>query len=77
MTFHNVKSITEKHRSSILEDNLKSFLDWSFLEIGGFINVNIPTSGITGTVGFHSLQKANDNTIRGNRLWEAPRKDWV
>jgi len=76
-TFHNITSITEKYRSSILEDNLKSFLDWSFLHIGGFINVNIPTNAITGTIGFHSLQKSNDNTIKGNRLWESPRKDWV
>lgn len=76
-TFQNVRSITEKNKSSILEDNLKSFLDWSFLHIGGFINVNIPTSGITGVAGFHSLQKSNDTTIKGNKLWEAPRKDWV
>jgi hypothetical protein len=75
--FHNVNSITTKDKISILEDNLKGFLDWSFLNIGGFVNVNIPTSGITGVVGFHSLQKSPDPTVNGNKLWESQRKDWV
>jgi len=77
MQFHNVGSITYKDKISNLEDNLKSFLDWSFLNIGGFINVSTPTVGITGTVGFHTLKLSTDPTVAGNRLWEAPRKDWV
>lgn len=75
--FHNVGSITQKDKISILEDNLKSFLDWSFLNIGGFINVANPTPAVTGSVGFHSLKLSTDPTIKGNRLWEAPRKDWI
>lgn len=75
--FHNVHSITYKDKISILEDNLKGFLDWSFLNIGGFVNVNIPTSGITGVAGFHNLQRSPDPTINGNKLWESQRKDWV
>lgn len=76
--FHNVGSITYKDKISTLEDNMKSFLDWSFLNIGGFVNVSIPTSGINGgTVGFHTLKVSNDPTIQGSKLWEAPRKDWV
>jgi hypothetical protein len=75
--FHNVGSITYKDKISNLEDNLKSFLDWSFLNIGGFINVSTPTVAITGTVGFQTLKLSTDPTVAGNRLWEAPRKDWV
>lgn len=29
-TFHNVGGINEKNNISSLEDNMKSFLDWSF-----------------------------------------------
>jgi hypothetical protein len=75
--FHNVGSITYKDKLSNLEDNLKGFLDWSFLNIGGFVNVTKPTVGITGVAGFHSLKLSTDPTVQGNRLWEAPRKDWV
>jgi hypothetical protein len=75
--FHNVGSITYKDKLSNLEDNLKSFLDWSFLNIGGFVNVSMPTVAITGSVGFQTLKLSTDPTIQGNRLWEAPRKDWI
>lgn len=75
--FHNVNSITYKDKISNLEDNLKSFLDWSFLNIGGFVNVKRPTVGITGVAGFHTLKAVPDPTIQGNRLWEATRKDWI
>lgn len=74
-TFHQVSSITNKNRISLLEDNVKSFLDWSFLHIGGFVNVNIPTSGITGG-NFHILKNAEDPVLK-DRVWQSPRKDWV
>lgn len=74
--FQHVSSIGYKDRISGLEDNLKSFLDWSFLKIGGFINVNIPTSGLSNTGNFHTLKLVSDAAEPG-RVWEAPRKDWV
>lgn len=74
-TFHQISSITNKNRISLLEDNVKSFLDWSFLHIGGFVNVNIPTSGITGG-SFHVLKSASDPVLK-DRVWQSPRKDWV
>ena len=80
-TFHNVSSIGHKDTISILEDNIKGFLDWSFINIGGFINVKIPTSGIpvSGVVNpsnFHTFQPATDPTQK-NKIWETSRKDWV
>lgn len=74
-TFHQISSITNKNRISLLEDNVKSFLDWSFLHIGGFVNVNIPTSGIAGG-NFHILKNAEDPVLK-DRVWQSPRKDWV
>jgi hypothetical protein len=74
-TFHNVNSITNKDRISGLEDNIKSFLDWSFLHVGGFINVEIPTSGVAGG-SFHILKNSEDPVMK-DRVWQSPRKDWV
>lgn len=36
-TFHNVSSIGHKDTISILEDNIKGFLDWSFINIGDLL----------------------------------------
>lgn len=73
--FLEVTSIGQKNRISSLEDNIKSFLDWSFLNIGAYVSVKIPTSGISGS-NFHQLQPVTDpsNTIK---VWESVRKDWV
>lgn len=74
--FQSVNSIGEKLSISSLEDNMKSFLDWGFLNIGGFINVSVPTSGINGN-GFHVLKPINDPSAPKNTIWETTRKDWI
>ena len=38
-----------------LEENIKAYLDWGFLNIGGYINVSVPTSGLYGGT-FHELK---------------------
>ena len=77
-TFHNldITGIGQKDAVSGLEDNIKGFLDWSFLHIGGFINVDIPTSGVENQSSFHYLKPVSDPSQK-IKLWEAPRKDWV
>lgn len=75
-TFNHVEHIGQKYNISILEDNIKSFLDWGFLNIGGFINVSIPSSGIVGG-NFHQCRPVAEPGSLANRVWEAPRKDWV
>jgi hypothetical protein len=74
--FHNINNIGDKPLVSQLEDNLKSFLDYSFLKIGGFINVNIPTSGLYGG-DFATLKPSQDPGRTSNTVWETSRKDWV
>ena len=74
--FQSVTNINQKLLLSSLEDNIKSFLDWGFLNIGGFVNVNIPTSGINNA-GFHVLKPATDPSRTPNTVWETNRKDWV
>lgn len=75
-TFNLVTDIGSLNPVASLEDNLKSFLDWSFLNIGGFINITIPDSGISGGAS-HQLKPVLDPSLPTNRVWEAPRKDWV
>jgi len=75
-TFNHINNIGQKYNISILEDNIKSFLDWGFLNIGGFINIEIPSSGMLGG-NFHQLKAVTDPGNTTNRVWEAPKKDWV
>lgn len=74
--FQSVNNIGEKLLLSSLEDNIKSFLDWGFLNIGAFINVTAPTNGINSG-GFHILKPVNDPSMPNNTVWETNRKDWV
>lgn len=74
--FQSVKNISDKLLLSSIEDNMKSFLDWGFLNIGGFVNVNIPTSGMSGG-GFHVLKAVDDPALNKNTVWETVRKDWI
>lgn len=74
-TFHNVSSLTNNDRIAGLEENIKSFLDWSFLHVGGFVNVTIPTSGVEGG-SFHILKNSEDPIMK-DRVWQSPRKDWI
>lgn len=73
-TFNHVTDIGQRNIISSLEDNLKNFLDWGFLNIGGFIDVNIPTSGTNGPA-FAKL--VSDPSSASNTIWETERKDWV
>lgn len=59
-----------------LEQNLKSWVDWSLLKIGAWENV---TTGTSGTYGgsFSILQKVNDPSYTANTVFQGIRKDWV
>lgn len=74
--FKNVESIGKRYTLSNLEDNIKSFLDWSFINIGGFINVEISTSGLDNTQ-YHQLNLVEDPSNTNHTVWEAAKKDWV
>jgi hypothetical protein len=77
-TFDFVEDIGSRGPTANLEDNLKSFLDWSFLNIGGFININIPPSGSPATQqSLHKLRPSTETGYSPGRVWETARKDWV
>jgi hypothetical protein len=74
--FNNTTNITDKGVIFYLEDSMKMFLDYAFLQIGGFINVNRPTTYSKNNDGLSRLNRTNDPTIQ-NRVWESVKKDWV
>lgn len=75
-TFQHVTDIGEKLPISCIEDNMKSFLDWGFLNIGAFINVASSSSGISGGT-FNQLKPVTDPSLPSTTVWSSPRKDWV
>jgi len=70
--FHNVSSVSQRYSIASLEENIKAFLDWSFLNIGGFINVDGVTTDLAGNY-FNKLKPSESNP----KIWQSARKDWV
>ena len=60
----------------MLEQNLISFLDWGFINVGGYTNNNIPTSGAYGG-DFSRLRPVKDERYDDGQVWEAARMNWV
>ena len=75
-TFTHVSQVGNTLLNSQLESNLKSFLDWGMLGIGGWFNVNIATSGAWGGT-FDQLRLVDDPSYGEGQVWESARKDWV
>lgn len=59
-----------------LESNLKVYLDWALLSVGGWTDVRIPTSGAYGG-NFHTLHYIADPAYTDGQVWETPRTDLV
>jgi hypothetical protein len=75
-TFSGVESIGSHMLISQIENNIKSFLDWGFLHIGGFINVNKPQQNIYGN--YPALLKpTSDPNYNDGQVWQTMRKDWI
>lgn len=75
-TFMGVDSIGSTLIINELENNYKSFLDWGFLNLGAFTNVNIPTTNIS-SFNLHILKPTVDKHRTNNTVWQSARKDWV
>lgn len=75
-TFKGIDSISEPSINEAIRDNIISFLDWGFLEIGAFYNINIATSGAYG--GNRAvLRRVNDPRYTTGTVWEGQRKNWI
>lgn len=76
LNFKGVTHFGDSFLMNMLEVNLKMWYDWSFLEIGGWINVAIPTTGIASG-DFSRLRLVDDPNYAAGRVWESIKKDWV
>lgn len=74
--FMGVDNIGSTQLLNELQNNYKSFLDWGFINIGGFTNVTIPTTNISN-FDLHILKPTKDNNRTNNTVWQAARKDWI
>jgi len=74
--FNGVTEYGQTLLSSHLEQNLKVFMDWSFLGVGAWTNINMPTSGAYGG-DFSDLRLVDDPSYTLGQIWEAVRQDWV
>lgn len=72
----NIHSINQDLLLNIIEANLKMFLDWSFLKIGGWIDVDRPSNSLYGNE-LYRLSVANDPSYISGSAWDALKKDWV
>ena len=70
--FNKVSHIGNTLLSSEIENNMKWFLDWAFLGIGGWSNVTMPTSGAFGGT-FDTLRLVNDPSYSNGQVWEGAR----
>ena len=61
--------------ANTIEANLKEYFDWALLNIGGYTNISIPTSGIYGG-DFSILRQVADPNFNNGQVWES-RRDWV
>lgn len=76
-TFKNVTNIAQDQLLNILESNFKTYLDWAFLDIGGWFNVAVSGSGIYGTNQHAKLILVDDPAYNQGEVWQSIRKDWV
>ncbi len=71
------QNIGADNLTNLLEANIKAFYEYAFLSIlGGWTEVNIPTSGLYGGE-FSTLRLVDDDLYDAGQVWESTRKDWV
>ncbi|MFO7745710.1 MAG: hypothetical protein R6V36_10045 [Psychroflexus sp.] len=62
--------------TEVIEDNIVTYIDWGFLELGAFFNIDIPSSGAYGG-DRHKLRSINDPRYTDGQIWEGYRQNWV
>ncbi len=78
-TYTSLKAVTQPGQSLLsdqIETNAACFFSWGLANIGGFLNVTTPTSGVNGG-DMSRLQPVNDPRYNTGQVWQAFRQDWV
>tara|TARA_B100002019_G_scaffold65741_1_gene56454 strand:- start:7430 stop:8725 length:1296 start_codon:yes stop_codon:yes gene_type:complete len=73
--FTGVTSVNDYLLISNIENNLKSFLDWGFLNIGGFINVGATANTYNDSP--NKLAYVKDPNYDDGQVWQTKYHDWV
>jgi hypothetical protein len=73
--FTGVESINDYLLISNLENNIHSFLDWGFLNIGGFINVNSSATDYSNNP--NKLGIVIDPNYTDGQVWQTRHHNWV
>jgi len=73
-TFDNIDAFSDYSVMAQVEENLKAYLDYSFLNIGGFVNVS---SGNTIYSVNNTRTTVSQASYVPGKVWETYRKDWV
>ena len=74
--FNGVDKLGDNLLIDELEENIKAYLDWGFLNIGGYINISVPASGLYGGT-FHDLKTVSTPGYKDGQVWQSAKKDWV
>lgn len=73
-----LRHVTNFHQplvSNNIESNIMAFFDWGLLNVGGFYNVTVSTSGTDG--GNFSRLRADNFNFPSGKVWEGVRKQWI
>lgn len=73
--FTGVSSINDYLLISNVENNIKSFLDWGFLNIGGFVNVG--STANTYNDAPNRLAVVQDPNYTDGQVWQTKHQDWI
>lgn len=73
--FVGVNNIQENTVPTVLLNNLVSFVDWGFLNKGGFTNVSRPASGMYGGEKT-TLKLTTDPNYTDGQVWQGFRQNW-
>jgi hypothetical protein len=77
LCFKGINNISQDMLLNILEANFKMYLDWSFLNIGAWFDVEKPQETIYGGNTHYQLIPVSDMSYNDGQVWQGIRKDWV
>lgn len=62
--------------SNDIQENVVAFLDYGLIEKSGYVNINIPSTGVFGGLD-HRLRLVDDPRYSSGQVWQAVRGNWV
>ena len=62
--------------SAKVQLNLIAFFDWGLMDKGGYLNVDIPSTGVYGG-DMHKLRLVDDPNFTNGQIWEGFKRNWI